>query len=152
MITSKLWLQEGRYKKQQDHMVFVCFHISKQRDRWAEPGEASTNPNSCAWVSPRQGLVAAGAGSPTPWGRSLPFKHWWDSVCLTAQRKTGISGGPSAGQALLLTQTRDLMFLECRTWNASTQRGETGARWYSNFIQFSKGPGSRDDGQVLMEN
>lgn len=66
IITSKLWLQEGRYKKQQDHMVFVCFHISKQRDGQAEPGEASIYPNSCVWVSPRQDLVAAGEGSPTP--------------------------------------------------------------------------------------
>lgn len=52
-------------------MVFVCFRISKQRDGQAEPGEASVYPNSCVWVSPRQGLVAAGEGSPTPRGSYL---------------------------------------------------------------------------------
>lgn len=42
-IMSRFWVQEGRDKKKQDHMVFVCFHLGKQRVGQAEPGKPPFN-------------------------------------------------------------------------------------------------------------
>lgn len=42
-------------------MVFVCFHISKQRDGQAEPGEASIYPNMRLGI-PKAGLSCCWGG------------------------------------------------------------------------------------------
>lgn len=42
-IKSGFWVQEGRDKKKQNHMVFVYFHLGKQRDGQAEPGKPPFN-------------------------------------------------------------------------------------------------------------
>lgn len=91
-IKSRLWVQEGRDKKKQDHMVFVCFHLGKQRDGQAEPGKPPFNKTAVDRLS-QDGF------SLLLW-RDPPYsKEITGTPCVsTAQRKTNISSVPGEGR------------------------------------------------------